>query len=742
MELGRLSPQDKSEAKLSPTEPSAGDKNSPDVELDALSETERAELSEEWGRDQETALIAATRWLLSRSGASHSEASVRELPENRGELFSPQSAVSALVNAGFTSNFGKLPLDKLTNAHCPAIAFRQDGAAVIVEAVTDDGGLSLVEFGDGDAARSEIAAQDKSDAITPYVILAIKNSDDTARRSSDWFWAAFKNSRSIYAQVILATLLSNILGVTSALFIMVVYDRIVPNNATESLVALTLGVLIALGFDFSLKTLKGQFIDRAGQRADRKMSRQIFDKIMSSRLDRRTHKAGAMASIVREFETLKDFFTSATLVAVVDLPFIVIFLWVISKISGPLTIIPAAAVPIVVFGALLVQPFLSRVTETAMKSGMSKQGVLVEALNGLETIQATGSGGLMRKRFENATDTQSEMGLKSRMLTQLAINMAASTQQLVQVLTVFYGVFLISDGTITMGAMIAAMILGGRAISPLGQVASALSRLNAAREAYKNISKIMNADAENEGDIEAPRLSRPVIKGQIELQGVTYQIPSSGKVILKDISLKIPAGQKVAVVGRMGSGKSTLLRVMSGLILPSTGSVLFDGVDLRQIDKADVRKNIGVMLQDSWLFSGSIKENIQMGFYEYDDAHILDVAKISGVDDFVSQTAEGYDLDVRERGEALSGGQRQSINLARALLNNPNTLLMDEPTSSMDTGTEAAVVERMRQWGRDKTMVMVTHRNKLLEIVDRVLVVDRGTIVADTTPEQLKRQSA
>ena len=742
MKLGRLSPRGGADAVESEADTKVQSIMSPTDELEALNDNDTSELSHEWAREHEAALIFATRWLLSRAGSNHSEASVRDLPDNRGEPFNPNSCVSALVNAGFTASFGKLPLSKLKNSHCPTIGFKPDGTAVIVETVSDAGSLSLIEFDDGKATRSEVEPSDMLCAITPYFVLAIKNSEDTARRSSDWFWAAFKNSRSSYAQVILATLLSNILGVTSALFIMVVYDRIVPNNAKESLVALTIGVLIALVFDFTLKTLKGQFIDRAGQRADQKMSRQIFDKIMSSRLDRRTHKAGAMASIVREFETLKEFFTSATLVAVVDLPFILIFLWVISKISGPLTIIPAAAVPVVILGALLVQPFLSRVTETAVKSGMSKQGVLVEALNGLETIQATGSGGLMRKRFETATDTQSEMGLKSRMLTQLAINMAASTQQLVQVLTVFYGVFLISDGTITMGAMIAAMILGGRAISPLGQVASALSRLNAAREAYKNISKIMNADGDGDASIEAPRLSRPVIQGQIELQGVTYQIPGSGKVILKDISLKIPAGQKVAIVGRMGSGKSTLLRVMSGLIAPTAGSVMLDGVDLRQIDKADVRNNVGVMLQDSWLFSGSIKENIQMGFYEYDDAHILDVAKISGVDDFVSQTAEGYDLDVRERGEALSGGQRQSINMARSLLNNPNTLLMDEPTSSMDTGTETAVVERLRQWGLGKTVVMVTHRNKLLEIVDRVLVVDRGTIIADTTPEQLKRQSA
>ena len=370
---------------------------------------------------------------------------------------------------------------------------------------------------------------------------------------------------------------------------------------------------------------------------------------------------------------------------------------------------------------------------------MSKQGVLVETLNGLETVQATGSGRLMRQRFEAAADAQSDLGLKSRMLSQFAINSAASVQQLAQIATIFYGVFLIQDGIITMGAMIAAVILGGRTLAPLSQLAQAMSRANGAREAFRSLSTVMNDEASNHLETR-PRLSRPLLTGAVELKGVAYSFPGSNSPIINNLSLKIPAGQKVAIVGKMGSGKSTLARLLSGLIEPEEGAILIDGVDLRQIDPSDVRRNIGIMLQETWLFSGSVKENLQMGFYEYHDTHILNIAKVSGVDDFVSSHPQGYDLELKERGEGLSGGQRQSINLARALLHEPSLLILDEPTSSMDTGTEKGVIARLKQWSGDRTVIMVTHRNTLLELADRVLVIDQGQVVADTTPEKLRAQ--
>jgi ATP-binding cassette subfamily C protein LapB len=346
----------------------------------------------------------------------------------------------------------------------------------------------------------------------------------------------------------------------------------------------------------------------------------------------------------------------------------------------------------------------------------------------------------MRRRFEEASDAQSDFSLKSRLLSNFAMNSAASVQQLAQIATIFYGVFLVKDGTITMGAMIAAVILGGRALAPLSQLASALSRANAARQAYRTLSGVM-IDKTDQDDLSRSRLSRPHLSGEIEFKNVSYTFPGSSNPIIRNLSFKMLAGQKVAIVGRMGSGKSTISRLISGLIEPNEGAVLIDGVDLRQIDKSDVRRNVGVMLQETWLFSGTVKENLQMGFYEYDDSHLLNIAKISGVDDFAAAHPQGYEMVLGERGEGVSGGQRQSINLARALLHDPNLLVLDEPTSSMDTATEKSVIERLKDWAGARTIVMVTHRNALLELADRVLVMDRGEIITDTTPQKVKAQA-
>lgn len=687
----------------------------------------------------EPKLIMAVQHILSLSGMSFSAGAVRDLPEMIRESFGPDSAVLALRHVGFEASFGSMQTKALTDAHCPVIAFLETGAAVVIERIDEDGTAHICHFAQAGQVAQEIRTRAELAALlAPYFILSRKvHAAAKTKGRNDWFWGSLSQGKWLYGQVIVAAALSNFLGLSTALFIMVVYDRVVPNEAIESLIALTIGVLIALMFDFIIKTLRAQFVDKAGKRADGRMSRLIFDKILNMRLDSKRQKSGAMASIVREFDTLREFFTSATLVAVVDLPFIFLFIWVISLIAGPLALVPLIAVPLVIATGLGIQPFLARIAESSMQTNMSKQSVLVETLNGIETVQATGSGRLMRRRFEEASDAQSDLGLKNRMLSQFAINSAASIQQLAQIATIFYGVFLIQDGTITMGAMIGAVILGGRTLAPLSQLASAMSRANGARQSYRSLSAVMNNDAD-QLDQNRPRLSRPHLAGSIELKNVSYSFHGASSPIIRNLSLKIPAGQKVAIVGRMGSGKSTIARLISGLIEPSEGSVLIDGVDLRQIDKSDVRRNVGVMLQETWLFSGTVKENLQMGFYEYDDAHLLNIAKISGVDDFVASHPQGYDLELRERGEGLSGGQRQSINLARALLHDPNLLILDEPTSSMDTATEKAVIGRLKSWAAARTLVMVTHRNTLLELADRVLVMDQGGVVTDTTPEKLK----
>ena len=683
----------------------------------------------------EQSLIAAVRFLLRHHGVRKSAAAIRDAVEMPHEIFGPNQAVSALSSLGFKSSFGSLKLSKLTDDFFPLIVFKKDGSGLLVHGPAEDGMISVSEP-EGKGKAKPMAEADFENEFSGYVILAKElNKREKEERSGHWFFSAFRKSKWLYVQVMIAAMVSNFLSLATSLFTMTVYDRIIPNGAFESLIALSIGVVIALGFDFLIKSLRAKFIDIASKRADLEISRRLFDRILTLTPSEQRQKTGAMAGTIREFETLREFFNSSTLVILIDLPFVFFFIYVIYLIAGPLAYVPLLAVPLVIIVGLGIQPFLARITKGSVESGMNKQAVLVETLNGLETVTATGSGKLMKKRYEDALNNQSDSGNKIRALSMFIVNFAASVQQYAQVASIFFGVYLIIEGTITQGALIGAVILGGRTMSPLSQLANTLSRANGALTAYRNLDKLIGAKFNSAANLSP--ISRPRLDGEIEFKNVSYKFEGASQPVIKNLSFKIPAGQKVALVGKMGSGKSTLSRLIAGIYEPTEGAILIDGVDVRQIDQADIRKNIGIMLQDSWLFSGTIRENIQMGYNEYDDDHLLRVCKIAGVDDFVGSHPKGYDLEIRERGQGLSGGQRQTINLARSLLHDPNILLLDEPTSSMDQGSEKKVVDALKEVCVDKTMLIVTHRNPILTMVDRVFVLENGTIVADQTPQQL-----
>ena len=683
----------------------------------------------------EQALISAVRLLLRHHGVRKSAAAIRDAVEMPHEVFGPPQAVSALSALGFKSSFGSLKLSKLTEDFFPLIAFKKDGSSLLVYGPAEDGIISVSES-EGKGKPTPMEAADFEKEFSGYVILAKElNRREKEERSGHWFFSAFRKSKWLYVQVMIAAMVSNFLSLSTSLFTMTVYDRIIPNGAFESLIALSIGVIIALGFDFLIKSLRAKFIDIASKRADLEISRRLFDRILTLTPSEQRQKTGAMAGTIREFETLREFFNSSTLVILIDLPFVFFFIYVIYLIAGPLAYVPLLAVPLVIIVGLGIQPFLARITKGSVESGMNKQAVLVETLNGLETVTATGSGKLMKKRYEDALNNQSDGGNKIRALSMFIVNFAASVQQYAQVASIFFGVYLIIEGTITQGALIGAVILGGRTMSPLSQLANTLSRANGALTSYRNLDKLIGAEFNSAANLSP--ISRPRLDGEIEFKNVSYKFEGASQPIIKNLSFKIPAGQKVALVGKMGSGKSTLSRLIAGIYEPTEGAILIDGVDVRQIDPADIRKNIGIMLQDSWLFSGTIRENIQMGYNEYDDDHLLRVCKIAGVDDFVGSHPKGYDLEIRERGQGLSGGQRQTINLARSLLHDPNILLLDEPTSSMDQGSEKKVVEALKEVCAGKTMLIVTHRNPIFTMVDRVFVLENGTIVADQTPQQL-----
>jgi ATP-binding cassette subfamily C protein LapB len=682
----------------------------------------------------EKSLISATILLLREYGIRKSGAAVRDAVDISHQYVGPKEAVSSLSSLGFKASFGQLNIANLSEEFFPLIAFKQAGEAVVVSSAPVDSKISIIN--PASRKKEELSTAEFKSDFSQYAIIAKElNEREKEERSGHWFFSAFRKSKWIYVQVMIAAMVSNFLSLTTALFTMTVYDRVIPNGAFESLIALSIGVIIALAFDFLIKSLRASFVDTASKRADLEISRRLFERILTLTPTEQRQKTGAMAGTIREFETLREFFNSSTLVILIDLPFVFFFIYVISLIAGPVSYVFLTAVPLVIIVGLGIQPFLARVTKGSIESGMNKQAVLVETLNGLETVNATGSGKLMRKRYEDALDNQADGGNKIRALSMFIVNFAASVQQYAQVAAIFFGVYLIVEGQITQGALIGAVILGGRTMGPLSQLANTLSRVNGAMAAYRNLSNLIGKSFNSASNLSP--ISRSSLNGEIEFKNVSFKFEGSKQPTINNVSFKIPAGQKVALVGKMGSGKSTMSKLIAGMIEPTSGAILIDGIDVRQIDPADVRKNIGVMLQDSWLFSGTIRENIQMGFNEYDDEHVLGICKVAGVDDFVGSHPKGYDLEIRERGIGLSGGQKQTINLARSLLHKPEILLLDEPTSSMDQGTEQKVIGSLREFCENKTMLIVTHRNPILAMVDRVFVMENGNIITDQTPEQL-----
>ena len=552
-----------------------------------------------------------------------------------------------------------------------------------------------------------------------------------------WFWSAFAEHRRIYYRVFLAATLVNFFSVGSSIFIMVVYDRVVPNSAFESLYALTLGMALIIVFDFILKMLRAYFIDYAGEYVDKKIGDSIFDRLLEAPTSVVTGPVGATANTFREFDQVRDFFTSATLSLVVDLPFIFLFIFVIYLISGPLAVVPLVAVPVVLFVGLAIQPFLARVSTELGNHNQEKQSILVETISGIESIKVLGGGDLVKERWKDAATKQSSVSRVSRSLAQIAVNTAQTAQQVCLVGIVFYGVFLVGDGTVTMGAMVAAVLLSSRTLAPLGQIAGLAGRANNARTAYRRLASFMEETKESsKSKRDAAAIRRPKL-GSLELTDVTYRYPDKEVDTIRDMKLKIKEGEKVGILGRNGSGKTTLIKLACGLFDANDGLVTYDGLDINQIHSEDISKYIGIVLQDVQLFSGSVKENITMGRKNISEEDIVNAGQLSGVEEFIGKMPGGYDLLLTDRGMGLSGGQRQAIAIARAIVCKPTHYILDEPTSAMDMNSEQAFIAKFSQTLANSTLIVVSHRMPLLNLVNRIIVVNEGQVVDDGPKETI-----
>lgn len=554
------------------------------------------------------------------------------------------------------------------------------------------------------------------------------NIEERKPRFARWLTEPMRRNRAIYVKVALAAAVINIFGIVTSLFTMTVYDRVLPNNATSSLIALTVGLAIVVMFDFVLRTLRAYFADIAGARIDEEIGENVFGRLLAIRMDVRSGSTGSLAAMMRELETLRDFFASVTLTAVVDLPFILITLAVIALIGGPLVFVPLAMVPLVIIVAAAVQPGLDRLSSRALREGQLKQAVLVEAIGGLETVKANNAGPLLSGRWEAAMERHSQISLSQRLVSAIAVNVAVIANTISYAGVVVAGVGMIASQNLTMGGLIACSILAGRAVAPLGQIAQLMTRLTQTRTAYRQINGLLEHPAE--GPANEPLVPAQLV-GHIELRKVSFRYPGQAEAALSDVSLRINPGEKIAILGRMGSGKSTIARLVLGLYQPADGLLLIDGTDLRQLDPSAYRGRIGVALQESVLLSGTIRENIVLGRAGVDDAEMLRAAQITGAHDFIGAMANGYDLTLTDRGESLSGGQRQAIAIARALIGSPRVMVFDEPTSAMDAQTEARLIHRLATELADRTVLLITHRPQMLRLVDRVIVVESGRIVAD-----------
>ena len=547
---------------------------------------------------------------------------------------------------------------------------------------------------------------------------------------SHWFWSTAKVHWRSYGHIALAALLVNMLALATPLFTMSVYDRVVPNGAVPSLIALSIGMGLAILFDFVLRMVRSKMIDTTGKTMDVVLAANIFEHIMSVKMAQRPSSVGIIANQLRDFDSVREFFTSGSVVSATDLFFAIIFIGVLFTIAGPLAWIPLAMLPIMIVIGLGLQRPLSRAMKRLQAEFAARHGVLVESLSGIETVRATGAESRMQTAWERSVAATARSGEDVHFWSSMALTATNAAQQATSLLLIVIGVLLILDGKLSMGALVAANMLAGRVLAPIAGIASVITRGTQTLSSLKSIDRIMSL--ERERSPQRTYISRKIDQGRISFDNVSFAYPNAPGKALEKVTFKIESGERVGIIGRVGSGKTTVGRLLLGFYEPQEGRILVDGVDSRQYDPADLRAGIGFALQDTDLFFGKLRDNIALGKPEATDEEVLHAARLSGVETFIAGHPMGYDMPIAEGGRSLSGGQKQAIGLARVLIRNPRILFMDEPTAHFDVRSEAEFLERLKAIHGDRmTLIISTHRLSLLNAVDRLLLFDSGRLVAD-----------
>ncbi|WP_103638147.1 type I secretion system permease/ATPase [Campylobacter concisus] len=657
------------------------------------------------------------------------------------ELFSLKSSKSlfsrAASRAGFASTLVRKDLDQISPLVLPCILMLRGKKACILQSFSEDKKMANIITPDLSTGTSTIETSKLKDEYLGYAYYLKREfvPEDTSSTklidagNDHWFWGTLKRSKKIYFDVVIASFIINLFVLASPLFTMNVYDRVVPNNAVETLWVLALGVSVVYMIDLFLKFVRSYFLEIAGKKSDIIMSSILFERVMDMKFSNKPKSVGSFASNLKEFDTVRNFFSSASLAAIVDLPFALIFLIVTYFIGSYLVLVPIVIMIAILCYTFFIKDPLQNAIKSTFEASAMKNGILIESLSSLETIKTLGASGHVQWNWEEATGEIANRSIKSKIITTSITTVTSFLVQLNTIAIIVLGVYMIQDTHLTMGGLIAAVMLSSRAIAPMGQVASLAANFEQTKTAYQSLSKIMQMPVERPEGKKFVR--RNSFEGKIEFKNVSFTYPDTTKGSLDRINFVIQPGEKVGIIGRNGSGKTTLQKIILGLYAPTEGSVLIDGIDINQIDPADLRRNIGYVPQDVVLFKGTVRENIVQKAPYVDDMQIIKAAKVSGVDEYVNAHPLGFDMPVFERGDGISGGQRQSIAVARAFLLDSPIILLDEPTNSLDNTVESKLKANLKVNTVNKTMILVTHRTSMLDLVDRLIVMDNGKILLD-----------
>ncbi len=645
------------------------------------------------------------------------------------ELFS-----RAADRAGLSSRVLQRPLDKISELELPAILLLDQDHAVV--AMAREGDTFSLLLPESDMGKTSLSLAELAKRYSGYAIFVrprfrpdTSHRDETVQEEKHWFWGTLAAHWRIYRDVLLASFLINVFGLVGPFFTLNVYDRVIPNAAFDTLWVLASGVTVVYVFNLIMRGLRGYFIDEAGKKANLRISALLLEKVLNLRMEAQPKSVGAFAKNLQQFESIRDFITSFSITALVDLPFMVLGLIAVWWIGRPIVFVHLTAALLLALYALVIQRPLKQAVEKTFTAQAQKNAILVEGLAGIETIKLLGAESQIQRAWEEAIGYIANWSARSRLFSSSVTHFANFVMNMTVVAVVVAGVYRISRGEMSQGGLIALVILTRQALAPMTQVVSLATRFHRARTALATLNRIMALPTERPAGKNF--LHRTECRGAIELNRLSFAYPEQAITALDNINLTIGPGERVALIGPIGSGKTTLGKLILGLYQPGSGMVCLDATDIRQIDPSELRRFIGYVPQEPVLFRGTIRDNIILGAPHVDDSAVLRAAHLSGVDQFVGRHPRGYDMEIGEQGRGLSGGQRQCVAMARALLHDPPVLILDEPSSSMDNKTESLLKNRLTGILGGKTLILITHRASLLDLVERIVVLDRGTVIAD-----------